>query len=204
MGTLNRFKEVMEANINTFLENAENKNADKLLDQFLRSCKQDLANAKAEAAGYMANEKAAKRKLGECLDQVAKYRKYVDAATAKGNDSDARRFEQAAEDAGINQPELEAKAAAATADREKIMAMVEKLEGDVRDIETKIKDLTLKLADTKLTEKQNDAGGYTGKPNTLDDLCDKVNHRIDTADALASMNGSGDSDLADLEKSYEE
>ena len=57
----------MRANINDLLTGAENKNAEKLLNQYLRDAREDYAQVKNETASVMAEEAAkimaAKEKL---------------------------------------------------------------------------------------------------------------------------------------------
>ena len=62
MGILSRFGDIMRANINDLLTGAENKNAEKLLNQYLRDAREDYAQVKNETASVMAEEAAAKRR----------------------------------------------------------------------------------------------------------------------------------------------
>ena len=73
MGILSRFGDIMRANINDLLTGAENKNAEKLLNQYLRDAREDYAQVKNETASVMAEEAAAKRRLDEINDQLVRY-----------------------------------------------------------------------------------------------------------------------------------
>ena len=90
MGILARFKEIMAANINALLDRAED--PEKMIDQYLRNLENDLASVKAETASVMADEKAAKRKLDECNEEIAKMTQFATKAVEAGNDEDARQF----------------------------------------------------------------------------------------------------------------
>ena len=68
MGILSRFGDIMRANINDLLTGAENKNAEKLLNQYLRDAREDYTQVKNETASVMAEETAAKRRLDEIND----------------------------------------------------------------------------------------------------------------------------------------
>ena len=70
MGILARFGDIMRANINDLLTGAENKNAEKLLNQYLRDAREDYAQVRNETASVMAEETAAKRRLDELNDQM--------------------------------------------------------------------------------------------------------------------------------------
>ena len=95
MGILSRFGDIMRANINDLLTGAENKNAEKLLNQYLRDAREDYAQVKNETASVMAEEAAAKRRLDEIDDQIARYERYAQAAVQAGNDADALKFLEA-------------------------------------------------------------------------------------------------------------
>ena len=90
MGILTRFKDIMSANINALLDKAEN--PEKMIDQYLRNLENDLASVKAETASVIAEEKAAKRKLDDCNEEIAKMGEYAKRAVAAGNDDEARQF----------------------------------------------------------------------------------------------------------------
>ena len=44
LGILSRFTDIMKANVNSVLEKAEDKNADKLLRKYIQDAKDDLAD----------------------------------------------------------------------------------------------------------------------------------------------------------------
>ena len=64
MGIIQRFTDIMSANINALLDRAED--PAKMIDQYLRNLQEDLANVKEETATVMAEEKRAARELDEC------------------------------------------------------------------------------------------------------------------------------------------
>ena len=95
MGILSRFGDIMRANINDLLTGAENKNAEKLLNQYLRDAREDYAQVRNETASVMAEEAAAKRRLDGINDQMTRYERYAQAAVQAGNDADALKFLEA-------------------------------------------------------------------------------------------------------------
>ena len=54
MGVIQRFKDIMSANINAMLDKAEN--PEKMIDQYMRNLEDDLGKVKAETASVMAEE----------------------------------------------------------------------------------------------------------------------------------------------------
>ena len=75
MGVIQRFKDIMSANINAMLDKAED--PAKMIDQYLRNLESDLGNVKAETASIMAEEKRCKRELDECTAEVQKMQSYA-------------------------------------------------------------------------------------------------------------------------------
>ena len=76
MGVIQRFKDIMSANINAMLDKAEN--PEKMIDQYRRNLEDDLGKVKAETASVMAEEARAKRAYDEALAEVEKYQKYAE------------------------------------------------------------------------------------------------------------------------------
>ena len=70
MGVIQRFKDIMSANINAMLDKAEN--PEKMIDQYMRNLEDDLGKVKAETASAMAEEARAKRAYDEALAEVEK------------------------------------------------------------------------------------------------------------------------------------
>ena len=68
MGVIQRFKDIMSANINAVLDKAED--PEKMIDQYMRNLQDDLGKVKAETAAVMAEETRAKRELDECNQEV--------------------------------------------------------------------------------------------------------------------------------------
>ena len=90
MGIMERFKDIMAANINALLDKAED--PEKMIDQYMRNLQSDLGKVKAETASVIAEESRAKRALDECNANITKMQTYAEKAVAAGNDTDARQF----------------------------------------------------------------------------------------------------------------
>ena len=90
MGILNRFKDIMSANINAILDKCEN--PEKMIDEYMRQVVEQLADVKKETAGVMAEEKRTKCLVDENAEQVTKYDQLARKALTAGNEEDAKTF----------------------------------------------------------------------------------------------------------------
>ena len=90
MGIIQRFSDIMSANINALLDKMEDPS--KMIDQYLRNLESDLGKVKAETASVMAEETRSKRALDDCDKEIAKMQTYAEKAIMAGNDADARKF----------------------------------------------------------------------------------------------------------------
>ena len=207
MGILSRFGDIMRANINDLLTGAENKNAEKLLNQYLRDAREDYAQVKSETASVMAEEAAAKRRLDEVSDQMARYEKYAQAAVQAGNDADALKFLEAKGQLQPKKEDAEAAYQQAQMNSEHMRQMTKKLLDDIREAESKIGELKAKLRIAESKEKMQQLNEKIGGKSALgnfDSLADSIQKRIDAADAKEALNAelSGDMAMDDLEKKY--
>ena len=207
MGILSRFGDIMRANINDLLTGAENKNAEKLLNQYLRDAREDYAQVRNETASVMAEEAAAKRRLDELNDQMARYERYAQAAVQAGNDADALKFLEAKGQLQPKKKDAEAAYAQAQANSERMRQMTQKLLTDIQEAESKIGELKAKLRIAESKEKMQQLTEKIGGGSALgnfDSLAGSIQKRIDAADAKEALDAefAGDRELDDLEKKY--
>ena len=197
MGIIQRFSDIMEANVNSLIAGLEEKNAEKLLDKYLRDAQQSLEELKSETAAIIADEMAAGRRLASCEAEIAKYQKYAEQAVIAGNDADALRFLEAKNKLEANKAELETDYSNCKVTSDRMRQMTKKLIADIDTAEAKIQELKgrLKIAQSKekiqkVTEKM------ANRKNSLDgfdSMVDAVQKRIDAVDAKAAL----DEQLAD-------
>lgn len=206
MGILARFGDIMRANINDLLTGAENKNAEKLLNQYLRDAREDYAQVRNETASVMAEETAAKRRLDELNDQMARYERYAQAAVQAGNDADALKFLEAKGQLQPKKKDAEAAYAQAQANSERMRQMTQKLLTDIQEAESKIGELKAKLRIAESKEKMQQLTEKIGGSalGNFDSLADSIQKRIDAADAKDALQADldGDMGISDLEKKY--
>lgn len=206
MGILSRFGDIMRANINDLLTGAENKNAEKLLNQYLRDAREDYAQVRNETASVMAEETAAKRRLDEINDQMTRYERYSQAAVQSGNDADALKFLEAKGQLQPKKTDAEAAYAQAQANSERMRQMTQKLLTDIQEAESKIGELKAKLRIAESKEKMQQLTEKIGGNalGNFDSLAGSIQKRIDAADAKEALDAelAGDRELDDLEKKY--
>ena len=90
MGMLDRFTDIIKANINDLLDKAED--PAKMIDQYLRDLTEILAEVKRETAGVMAEEARTKRLVDDNAAEAAKYDELARKALSAGSEDDARTF----------------------------------------------------------------------------------------------------------------
>ena len=71
MGMLDRFTDIIKANVNDLLDRAEDPS--KMVDQYLRDLTESLAEVKQETAGVMAEEERTERQVKENEADISKY-----------------------------------------------------------------------------------------------------------------------------------
>jgi len=207
MGILSRFSDIMRANLNDLLSGAEEKNAEKLLNQYLRDAREDYNEVKQETASVMAEEAAAKRRLDEVTDQMARYENYAASAVQSGNDADALKFLEAKNQLAPKQEEAKLAWEHAQKNSEQMRQLTKKLMADIQEAEGKMGELKAKLRIAESKEKMQELNEKIAGSDSLgsfDSLADSIQKRIDAVDAAQQLNAdlAGDADLADLEAKY--
>lgn len=198
MGILSRFSDLMKANINTLLEKAEGKNADKLLEQYIREARQNLDTVKSETAGVIAEEMAAGRRVASFDEEMLKLSGYAEKAVLAGNDEDARRFLAGKDAAMQKKADAERDYAQAQINSDRMRQLTKKLMDDIEVASGRFNELKGKLEVAKQQEKLNDLSdkisGLSNGAADYDSLAEAVQKRIDAVDAKAQLNRELNSD----------
>ena len=135
MGIIQRFKDIMSANINALLDKAED--PEKMIDQTMRNLTRDLGKVKEETAAVMADEHRAKRELDECTAEMQKMQTYAEKAVLAGNDADAAKFLQEKSKLQVKQQSLQQTYEVATANSMKMRQMHDKLVNDINELNSR-------------------------------------------------------------------
>ena len=205
-GIISRFKDIMSSNINALLDKAEDPS--KMIDQYLRNLESDLGKVKAETASVMAEEKRAKRELDELNEQIAKMQSYAEKALILGNESDAKLFLERKNQLSKNQTSLQQSYDIAAENAEKMRGMHDKLVKDIGQLNARRDQLKAKLSVAKTQEKLNKIGasldGAKGNLSAFDKMEEKINKKLDEANAMAELNSPKEDNIDDLISKYED
>lgn len=202
MAIISRFKDVMESNINAFLDKLEDPR--KMIDQMLRNAIDDLAEVKKDTAAVMAEEKRCKRILDDILEDVAKYEKLAMKALQAGNDADATTFLQEKARVSTNLAGAQATYDAAYQNAVKMRQMHDKLTNDINDLRSRKESIKATMSVAETQKKINAMGGKTAQDNLskFDDYASKAQQMLDRAEAEAELNAKPVSEADALEAKY--
>lgn len=192
MGIIQRFSDIMSANINALLDKMEDPS--KMIDQYLRNLESDLGKVKAETASIMAEETRAKRALDDCDKEIAKMQTYAEKAVLAGNDADAKKFLEKKGQLSENRASLAQTYAAAADNAAKMRQMHDKLCKDIASLNARRDSVKAKMAVAKTQEKINKIGasvaGSQENLSAFDRMEAKANRMLDEANAMAELNQS--------------
>lgn len=207
MGVIQRFTDIMSANINALLDKAED--PAKMIDQYLRNLQEDLVKVKEETATVMAEEKRCERELKECNAEIAKLQSYAEKAVMAGNDNDAKQFLMKKSSLVEKQAGLQQAYEAAAANSSKMKQMYDKLCSDISTLNARKDAIKAKVAVAKTQEKINKIGssmqGAAENLSAFDRMEAKANQMLDKANAMAELNGAlgGSGSVDDLMNKYD-
>ena len=161
MAILERFADIIKANINDLLDKCED--PAKMIDQYLRDLTEDLAEVKKETAAVMAEETRTRRMLEENTAEVKRYEELAKKALTAGNEGDARVFLGKKQQLADKAASLQATYDAAHANAEKMRQMHDKLVGDIETLHGRREMVKAKMAVAKTQEKVNKVGASADK-----------------------------------------
>lgn len=204
MGILNRFKDIMSANINAILDRCEN--PEKMIDEYMRQVVEQLADVKKETAGVMAEEKRCKREVDENAEQIEKYDQLARKALTAGNEEDAKTFLAKKQEYVNNGVDLQKSYEVAKANATKMKEMHDKLTKDVQELEQRRKNVKSKVAVAKTQEKLNKVSSSMGTAsdamNAFERMEQKADDMLDRANSTAELNEDVDAGIESLEDKY--
>ena len=204
MAILERFTDIIKANINDLLDKCED--PAKMIDQYLRDLTEDLAEVKQETAAVMAEETRAKRMLDDNADEIRRYEDLARKALTAGNEGDARVFLGKKQQLTEKAASLQATYDAAHANAEKMRQMHDKLVGDIETLRGRREMVKAKVAVAKTQEKVNQMGAAgeraAGAMSAFERMERKADAMLDQANAMAELNTAPVDEAAELEKKY--
>ena len=204
MGILERFSDIIRANINDLLDKAED--PAKMIDQYLRDLTENLAEVKKETAGVMAEETRAKRMLEDNAADMEKYSGLARKALSAGNEGDARTFLTKKQQLTEKAVSLQATYDAAHANAQKMREMHDKLVSDIETLNARREMIKAKVAVAKTQQKVNEfsagADKAAGAMDAFSRMEAKADAMLDRANAMAALNEKPVDEAAELEKKY--
>lgn len=206
MGIIERFKDIMSANINALLDKAED--PEKMIDQYLRNLESDLGKVKAETASVIAEESRAKRALDECNENIAKMQSYAEKAVAAGNDADAKQFLTQKKTYTDQLASLHGTYQMASENASKMRGMHDKLVRDIDELNARRDAVKAKMAAAKTQQHINEIGasvaGVANDMSAFDRMEEKANKLFDEANAMSELNKStGEASIDSLASKYD-
>lgn len=88
MGIFTRFKDIINSNMNSMLDNAED--PEKMIKMMIREIEDTLVELKVSCAGAIASKKKVQRQLDHGKERMEQWRERAEIAVAKGRDDLAR------------------------------------------------------------------------------------------------------------------
>ena len=204
MAILERFADIIKANINDLLDKCED--PAKMIDQYLRDLTEDLAEVKKETAAVMAEETRTKRMLDDNAAEVQRFEGLARKALAASNEGDARVFLGKKQQLAEKAASLQATYDAAHANAEKMRQMHDKLVGDIETLHSRRELVKAKVAVAKTQERVNQMGASADKAagamSAFERMERKADQMLDQANAMAELNSAPVDEAAELEKKY--
>lgn len=190
MGILQRFKDIMSANVNAVLDKAED--PAKMVDQYMRDLESDLGKVKAETASVMAEEKRTKREFDENREEIEKMDRYARKALMAGNESDAKAFLEKKAELTAKEEILLKSWQQAKNNADSMKQMHDKLCKDLADLRARKEAIKAKMTLAKTQEKLNKIGssfdGAADRMSAFDRMEAKADQMLDQASAMAELN----------------
>ena len=206
MSILSRFKDIMSANINALLDKCED--PAKMIDQYLRQLKEDLAEVKQETAAVMAEEKRTKRLVEDNAAEIVKYADFAKKALTAGNEDDAKVFIAKKQELEARQTDLEKTYAVAHANAEKMREMHDKLTSDIQELEQRRLNVKAKMSVAKTQEKINKINdsmkSVSGSMDAFERMEAKADRLLDEANSMAELNEEPKDSAEEIAKKYEQ
>jgi phage shock protein A len=205
MSIFTRVRDLLSANVNAMLDNAED--PEKMANEYLRQLNNELFEAKTSVAAAMADAARLNRQEAEYKAQVDEWARKAEAALRANNEQLAR----AALERKVQAAKLADQYTQQSNQQEQ---QVEQLQQALVQLETRIaetqakRDLIIAKKNRAQTQEavQRTVRGLTnvGALDKLDQLDQRLDERLDRADAMAKLEGGTlESQFRDLERDQE-
>lgn len=188
MGVLQRFSQIMSANINALLDKCED--PAKMIDQILREMNENLAEVKSTTASVMAEEKRCQREVDAVIKERDRWEEVAKKALAAGNEADAKQAVQKNLEARSRLETAEKTLAAAKENTAKMQQMYNKLTSDISELNSRRSLIKSQVSMAKATEKANRINDLADSTDTMEAfgrMEEKSQRMLDEAMAKAEL-----------------
>lgn len=204
MGILDRFGDIIKANVNALLDKMED--PAKMIDQYLIEMSEDLAEVKRSTAGVMAEETRTKRLVDANQAEIAKYEGFAKKALQAGNEGDARVFIAKKQELENVSAGLMTAYAAAHENAVKMRQMHDKLVSDIEALKARREMIKAKVAVAKtqqtMTQISSAAAKAQGTMGAFTRMEEKATRMLDEANAAAELHAAPVDEAKALEERY--
>jgi len=204
MSILDRFTDIISANVNALLDKVED--PAKMIDQYLREMTESLAEVKKETAGVMAQAQKSKNDLEKNASDIEKYTELAKKALLAGNENDAKVFLAKKQELEQERQSLEAVYTANQQNAQRMVEMYNKLTKDIDELKRRKQLIAAKTAVAKTQDKLNKVdtsmtkvGGVLSKFDRMEEKADRM---FEEAKAMAELNKLSLDEAMELEKKY--
>lgn len=206
MAILERFSDIIRANINDMLDKMEDPAI--MIDQYLIDLLEDLAEVKRSTAEVMGEETRTKRLVDNNKTEVEKYADLAKKALVAGNEGDARVFLAKKQELENRDSELMDVYAAAHENAMKMRQMHDKLAADIQTLQARRTMIKSKVSIAKTQEIINQASSSANQTEDAMDaftrMEEKADRMLDEANAMAELNIEPIDPAEALEEKYGE
>lgn len=206
MSILNRFTDIIKANINDLLDKAEDPS--KMIDQYMRDLTESLAEVREEAALVIADAKRLERLVQANEKEAAHYEELARRALKDSNEGDARVFLAKKQSLTTEAEGLKQAYEVARANADKMREMHDKLVSDIETLNSRRAAVKAKTAVAKTQSKVNEfsagADRAAGAMSAFARMEAKADQMLDQANAEAELSKTTTDRAAELEKQYTE
>jgi phage shock protein A len=206
MAILERFGDIIRANINDMLDKMEDPAI--MIDQYLIDLLDDLAEVKRSTAEIMGEETRTKRLVDNNKAEVEKYAELAKKALMAGNEGDARTFLAKKQELENRDSELMDVYAAAHENAMKMRQMHDKLAADIQTLQARRTMIKSKVSIAKTQEIINEASSSANQTEDAMDaftrMEEKADRMLDEANAMAELNIEPIDPAEALEEKYGE
>ena len=206
MAILERFGDIIRANINDMLDKMEDPAI--MIDQYLIDLLEDLAEVKRSTAEVMGEETRTKRLVDKNKAEVEKYADLAKKALVAGNEGDARVFLAKKQELENRDSELMDVYAAAHENAMKMRQMHDKLAADIQTLQARRTMIKSKVSIAKTQEIINQASSSANQTEDAMDaftrMEEKADRMLDEANAMAELNIEPIDPAEALEEKYGE